>query len=349
MDWQSVSAAWQYAQGKPLLSAEIKAQPDDFRVVEQCDWQLSGDGEHVWLYIEKCRENSDQVAKQLARLAGVAYRDVGYAGRKDYWAVTRQWFSVWLPRQSEPQWRDLESDKIIILERVRHDRKLRLGAHQGNRFQITLRNLSGDFDALKPRVARAVEEGVPNYFGLQRFGRNFSNMDDAQALFSATSKRRDRRQIGMLLSAARAWLFNESLSKAVSAGSWNVLEQGQAAVLDGSASYFLCEQSSDRSDELQQRLASGDIHPGLPLFGESTDPEEAQALLAPYSDVLGQYPGLVTGLAARGLKLDCRASRCLPKNLSVTSMNDSVVIEFDLPKGQFATTVLRELIMADGV
>src|SRR5210317_1968524 len=81
------------------LGGKIKAEPADFVVEEQFDEAFSGEGEHLYLQIRKIGQNTHWVAEQLAKMAGVRSKDVGYAGRKDRFAITTQWFSVPTPHE----------------------------------------------------------------------------------------------------------------------------------------------------------------------------------------------------------------------------------------------------------
>ena len=129
---------WPYAYGGPSASGEIKALPDDFIVDEMLSFMPEGSGEHVFLHIEKSGENTEYVARLLARHAGVRQRDVSFAGMKDRHGRTRQWFSVWLPGKIEPDWADLETESLRILQTVRHARKLKRGVLAGNQFKTLI-------------------------------------------------------------------------------------------------------------------------------------------------------------------------------------------------------------------
>src|SRR5690625_4386275 len=142
-----------YAYGAPQASAQFRVEPEDFRVDEVLGFEPSGQGEHWLLHIRKRGENTAWVAEQLARLAGVSERDVGYCGRKDRQAVTSQWFSVYLPRQTLPDWQALNSESVQILASGRHERKLSRGGHAANRFVIRLRLHSSVRETLS-RLAR---------------------------------------------------------------------------------------------------------------------------------------------------------------------------------------------------
>jgi len=183
------------------LSAKLKTFAEDFIVEENISVEFSGEGEHCWLYIKKRSCNTDWVAQQLASYCGVKKRAVSYAGLKDRHAVTSQWFSVQLPGLPTPDWTDFESvfnsrvlagtdadENIQVLQCFRHNKKLQRGALKSNAFKITLRELSNTnvetFELLKQRCEEISVSGVPNYFGLQRFGRNYNNLNQAIKLFS---------------------------------------------------------------------------------------------------------------------------------------------------------------------
>ena len=70
------------------------ASPEDFRVDEIPLYPVASHGDHTFVRVEKRLRTTDEVARDLARAAGVSPRDVGYAGRKDRRAVTTQWLSV---------------------------------------------------------------------------------------------------------------------------------------------------------------------------------------------------------------------------------------------------------------
>ena len=187
---------------EPLaISAHLKTFPEDFIVDEQLPFELSGEGEHAWLHIQKRDCNTDWVAKALAKIAGVRSRCVGYAGLKDRHGLTSQWFSVHMPGLPDPDWQQIESipgdeGNIKLLEAKRHSRKLRRGALKENRFTICLRHLKGRSDDLASlidqRCQLIAERGVPNYFGEQRFGHDMGNLSAAAYMFSKEELRLPR-------------------------------------------------------------------------------------------------------------------------------------------------------------
>ncbi len=309
-------------------------------VDEQLGFELSGAGEHVWLRLSKRAINTEQLARTLARIAGVPARAVGYAGLKDRHAVTRQWFSVQLPGREVPDWQRGLPDGVELLETVRHTRKLQKGAAAGNRFTITLRDCIGAPEALARRLATMAQHGVPNYFGEQRFGHDAGNLAHVRALFAGRETVHDRHRRGLYLSAARSHLFNAVLAQRVRDGTWGQLLDGEAVMLAGSRSFF----AAARIDAtLRARLAQHDVHPSGPLWGRGELPTQG-AVRALEEAVAAHEAELVRGLAAEGLRQERRPLRLLPQALTAQWADAAtLVLSFALPAGSYATTLLREL------
>jgi tRNA pseudouridine13 synthase len=223
----SFSLDFAYAHPPPEVVARIKSQPGDFKVIEQ-SIEPTSVGEHVYLRVRKTDMNTAWLAKRIAELARVSPRDVGYAGRKDRFAVTEQVFSCYLPGRQVNQWERLEDEQVKILQVDRTSRKIRKGDLYGNQFVIRLRDVKGD---LSEKLEVIASQGVPNYFGEQRFGRNMNNLDQAEILMSG--KRRHCQQRDLILSAARSYLFNLNLSTQISENGWNAIDADQQGVLFG--------------------------------------------------------------------------------------------------------------------
>lgn len=314
---------------------------DDFRVEEQLGFDRSGTGQHVWLRVRKRNTNTDWLARQLAGLAKVPLRDVGYAGLKDRHAVTTQWFSVDLRGQPSPDWHTLGNEDIEILDVTSHDKKLRRGAHAANRFEIVLRQLTGDDSRLEDRLQHIAVEGVPNYFGEQRFGKQFSNLRAATDFFERDAKRKYRRhQRSLYLSAARSWVFNMYLSERVREGTWREAMTGDVLILKGSKSFFHC---AVVDDEIKARIAEGDVVPSGPLWGQGELPTSGQVLKMEQNIGL-RYETFCRGLESYGLKQQRRSLVLQPEHLQwEIPAPDTLVLKFALPAGGFATSVIREL------
>ena len=332
-----------YAYGKPAASGQLRLAAEDFCVTEIPLLEPGGEGEHVWLWIRKRNENTPRIAEQLARFAGIHPRQVSYAGLKDRRAVTEQWFSVHLPGRETPDWTTLNSDTLTVLRQARHSRKLRRGALKGNRFRITVRDIKADPSALEKRLTLIATEGVPNYFGEQRFGRDAGNLHCAQQLFANPRRRMPRNRRSLALSAVRSFLFNQVLSQRVNAATWNVPVDGDAMQLSGSHSYFIAD-STDA--ELPGRARKKDIHPSGPLHGRGEPPVRGACRQLEH-DVLAAHADWCAGLEAAGLNQERRALRLMVQELGWRRTGAAdLLLEFSLPAGAYATCVLRELLHA---
>jgi len=318
---------WARACGSPLFAARIRSQPADFQVTEELGFEFTGDGEHDYLWVEKTGTNTEWLSRQLARFADVPAKDIGYSGLKDRHAITRQWFSV--PRWNAPSWETLEVEGAEILDVQRHNRKLRRGAHKTNAFRIVLRgdDLPQYEDALEKRIQTIREEGVPNYFGEQRFGRDGSNLGLADVW--ASGKRLPRHKRSLAISTIRSFVFNEMLDSRVTNETWNTLLPGDKANLDGTGSVFDVEEVDE---ELSRRCKEMDIHPAGELVGD------------------GSEVGKESWLAALGkarVEKGTRSLRLKIESLDMQVADEAVVLSFTLRRGAFATSVLREIVDAD--
>jgi tRNA pseudouridine13 synthase len=331
---------WARAYGPVTASARIRSVPEDFRVEEVLGFAADGEGPHVMLTVEKRGANTHWVAGQLARHAGIPPREVGYAGLKDRHAVTVQSFTLNIDRRPEPDWSALPTDEFKVLKSERHRRKLKTGALEGNRFRLMLRDLSVAASDLRPRLESIQTRGVPNYFGVQRFGRGAANIEKAEAALSGRLRIHDRRLFSLLLSVARSLIFNDLLAERVQAGNWDRLLSGEVMMLDGSHSVFRAEAADA---ELQQRLAAGDVHPTGPLWGrgEPMTTDEVQALEA---EVAARHPELTAGLIKVGVEMARRSLRLAVKDFAWQEASEGLILEFFLPAGAYATAVLRELV-----
>jgi tRNA pseudouridine13 synthase len=327
---------WQRALGGPFVAARIRSLADDFQVNEVLGFDPSNHGEHDFLLVEKTDANTLWVARALARMAGVPVRDVGYAGLKDRHAKTCQWFSVRRATGAGTDWDALKLPGVQVLDVARNQRKLRPGAHAGNEFRIALRDLGHFDDRLQRALVACREHGVPNYFGEQRFGLDAGNVDLARAFFSGKRLKRDLR--GLAISAARSMLFNATLQQRVRDRSWNTLQAGDLASLDGSGSVFAVDQPDDL---LRQRCLDLDIHPSGALWGKGA-PGSCGAIAEFETSVAARHPDLKEGLE-RHAKLSRRALRLHVKDFRWTLKDGILWLEFFLTRGGYATAVLREI------
>lgn len=336
----SAPAADTRAHGEPVLSARMRAAPEDFFVEELAGFEPSGSGEHLLLTVQKRGMNTAFAARSIAQWAGVDDMAIGYAGLKDRHAVTRQRFSVHLPRKVAPDVAALQVDGLQVLEQAWHAKKLPRGALAGNRFVLVLRDVVGDPAAIEARLQQIARRGVPNFFGEQRFGRDGNNLGKALAMFEGRRVRRDER--GMLLSAARSVLFNQVLQARVEAHCWDTPLKGEVWMLDGSRSVFGPEPVTP---EIEQRLSAFDIHPSGPLWGRGELRSKDDALELEQGALADQVSmRLRAGLEQAGLKQGRRSLRLRADALRWHWLDAATLeLSFNLPPGTYATVVLAEL------
>jgi len=326
------------AHGDAVLSARFRTEPEDFQVEEIDGFEPAGQGEHLLLTVEKRGMNTVFAAKRIARWAGIPEVGVGYAGLKDRHAVTRQRFSVHLPKRVAPPLDTLVSDELRVLDSTWHNRKLPRGALKGNRFELRLRDVEGDSAAIEARLQAIAAHGLPNYFGDQRFGRDGDNVDAARRMFAGQRVPRDQRS--MYLSAARSALFNAVLAERVALGNWASGDQGEVWMLDGSQSVFGPEPATA---ELSDRAARQDIHPTGPMWGLG-ELRSADAVKELEIRTLEPFADLKAGLEAAGLKQERRALRVRVADLAWHwPAPDQLMLRFVLPAGAYATGLLADL------
>lgn len=328
------------AHGEPCGTAVLKAVAEDFQVDEVLDIALAGEGEHLWLWVEKRELNTEDAAKRIARAAGAPLRMISYAGLKDKQALTRQWFSVHLPGKADPDLSAAEDAHLSILKHVRHTRKLQRGAHAANGFTLRLTQLAADHDALDKRLTHVAAQGIPNYYGLQRFGYEGGNVAHARH-FAANKTLPEKRNVrSRVLSAARSYLFNQVLAERVKAGTWDQALLGDLLAFTDSRSFF----PAGEAECTDPRLAILDLHPTGPLWGAGVSAAEGVAQTLE-QDLAGRERVLVDWLAEAGMTHERRILRLPIGGLSWHyPQPDILQLEFVLPAGCFATVLVRELV-----
>ncbi|WP_074012768.1 tRNA pseudouridine(13) synthase TruD [Candidatus Sodalis sp. SoCistrobi] len=334
-----------WLQGKPAATGIIKAGAADFQVREELGFEPDGEGEHVLVRLRKTGCNTPYVAEALAAFAGIPARAVSYAGLKDRHAITEQWFCLHLPGKSDPNFAAFQLAGCEILATARHRRKLRIGTLKGNAFTLTLREIS-DRAEVEARLNRLGQQGVPNYFGHQRFGHQGNNLTLAQRWAHDELRIKDRGKRSFALSAARSALFNSVVSQRLAQlGPVRVLD-GDALQLTGRGSWFVA--SPAELPVLTDRLTAGELSLTAPLPGEGALGSLAAAA-AFEQTCLAPQPALMALLARERLTPARRALLLRPEALRWHWQDDATLtltLSFSLPAGSYATAVVRELLDA---
>ena len=337
-----------YFHGKPKSNGLLRSQISDFKVFEELPFSPCGEGEHLFVHIRKTGANTVFVARELAKYFEVKEQLVSYAGLKDRFAVTEQWFGVHVPGKQEYNLADLNIEGVEILSYKRHNKKLRTGALTGNRFELILREVTA-IKAFTERWQQIVEQGVPNYFGEQRFGIGGGNIERALALFTG-QKVKDKKKRGMYLSAARSHIFNSVLNERIQQQCFDKVAVGDVLMLAGTQSVFHLDEIDNA---IQQRFTDKDVDITAPMWGAG-ELMTSEVPLALEQEIAIKNQEFSEGLPRFGLKQERRRIRLtvsdtdiellLAEEGSAEEGNHAVKISFFLPSGCYATTVLRELL-----
>ncbi|MEE8436111.1 MAG: tRNA pseudouridine(13) synthase TruD, partial [bacterium] len=323
-----------------------------------------GIGEHLYIHLEKESRGTEDVAGHIAGTLGIARGRIGFAGKKDAQAVSRQWFSVQTER--DPDLSPLNCRGIRLLSSGRHTNKLRRGHLWGNRFRIVVRGIDAhsDYAAILEIIAR---HGFPNFFGGQRLGFQMSNAISGRALVHREAPYRGpAEQLRFQVNAYQSFLFNrvtalrlsECFSTGLSTGpstpgSWGRMMEGDLAVLHRNGASFPA--GHEELETLQVRAGQGEISPSAPLFGYRVPLAEG---------LPGQWERKI--LAEEGLSLEAfrlggkrrspkgerRPVREFAHGLRWERWNDGetpcLTLGFELRRGVYATSLAREIMKNEG-
>ncbi|WP_104990017.1 tRNA pseudouridine(13) synthase TruD [Deinococcus sp. NW-56] len=329
-DWTALATRTE----TPGTGGRLRTVPGDFRVEELPAYGLSGEGEHLYLRLEKTGHTTAHVLRELTTQLGVRDRDVGVAGLKDRHAVTTQWIS--LPAKYEPRLEGFALDGVRVLEVTRHGNKLGLGHLRGNRFVVRVRGAEGTAETAAATLALLTAGGVPNYFGPQRFGLHGLNAEEGLRVLRGESRVRDPRVRRFLTTSVQSLLFNRFLSLRLERGLFDRLIAGDMAKKHDTGGVFLVEDAAAESP----RAERGEVSATGTLFGRKVKPLslDAGALEAEALAAFGLTPEVFA--SRRG---DRRLTRVFPEGAEVQPEQDGYTVAFTLPRGSFATSVLREL------
>jgi tRNA pseudouridine13 synthase len=330
----------------PGIGGRLKQRPHDFIVEEVPAYQPCGEGEHLFLWVEKTDVAADDLLRHVARTLGISPRDVGTAGVKDRRAVTRQFVSV--PAECEARLGRIETDRIHVLRHVRHRNKLRTGHLRGNLFSILVREVDAEAADKAAPIAAAIRRlGFPNYYGEQRFGREGETLQIGLELLRGTRRpgsipfSQRRFLLRMALSAVQSALFNAVLGQRLRDGLFGTVLAGDVMQVTGSGGQFV---ATDAAAE-QLRFDSRETVLTGPIFGpHMTAPqhepaEREQRILSAWE--LSPREFLRFARLTSGTR---RPIVVWPDELRFDQETEGLRVEFRLPGGAYATTLLREFM-----
>lgn len=313
---------------------QLRHELADFQVEEVPLYPPSGEGEYLFIQIEKIGHTTAHVVRTLSEQLGVKDKNIGVAGLKDRHAITKQWLS--LPIKYEKRLDRFHLDGVRIIDTGLHDNKLSIGHLKGNQFTVRVREAEGKFEEASQILDVLKIQGIPNYFGPQRFGLHGLNAEEGVRVLRGESGLRDPRIRRFLMSSVQSLVFNQFLSLRLQRGIFDALLVGDMAKKHDTGGVFMVEDA-----ELESlRAGRGEVSATGTLFGKKTKPLTGDAGMLE-QEALAQF-GLSAELfaARRG---DRRLTRVFLSDASIKPEEDGYTVTFALPKGSFATSVLREM------
>lgn len=330
----------------PGIGGTIKTIPEDFEVEEIPAYEPSGQGDFLYLWIEKRDMGAEYFNRQVAKRLELPASEVGSAGLKDRHAVTRQMISV--PASAEARLTHLEGDGIRVLRVSRHSNKLRAGHLHGNRFRILIRDATpaGLATAESATICHGVidrirSSGMPNYYGSQRFGRGGETLQLGLTLLRGEKSIRNPFLKKLALSAAQSALFNHVLAQRSRDGLLQRVLPGDVMCKLPFGGMFLAE---DIETE-QRRFDAREIVTAGPIFGRKTfaaagvAAEREQKTLAEFGLTQASFSGF--GKLLQGTR---RHNLAMIADLTAERETEGWRLTFTLPAGSYATVLLREIM-----
>jgi tRNA pseudouridine13 synthase len=343
----------------PGIGGRLRAKPDHFVVEETPLYEPEGEGQHLYVRITKTGMTTKEVEQALTRIFGLGRGGVGFAGMKDKRARTTQTFSLAVGHQdaafADEAVKRIERELPVTVHWARYHRnKLKLGHLLDNRFVITVSGLTlpaeDSVEDVESRVRAVIErireQGLPNYFGPQRFGIHGGNVEKGLEVLRGKRYVRDKWLRRFLVSAYQSYLCNVYLAERVERGLFGRLMSGDVAKKYATGGLFDVE---DLEAE-QIRYASQEISFTAPLYGSKmrAAAEEAGELEA---EILAQTPVTERHFQKAKVQGTRRLGRILVPDLAAemdeTDDGPAVTVSFTLTKGAFATTVMREIMKID--
>jgi tRNA pseudouridine13 synthase len=336
----------------------FNSSPRDFTVEEIPLYDFTGEGEHLVLTVRKKELTTWEMLDIISGHIGIKRKEIGYAGLKDKHAMTIQ--SISIPAKFEEKMRSFEHPQIKILNSIKHNNKIRVGHLKGNRFQIRLKKVLGiQKEKLDSALKWIKANGVPNYFGNQRFGTDGTNWIDGKKILEGELKIRDRKTREFLIGSYQSYLFNQWLSKRMEI---NLLLEKFSE--EETEQVMKLPEGSLKGTQAQHhffKLLEGDIMMHYPygrLFEAEDLSKEAERFISKDIAPTGLVPGSKTRRAsgvARVLEEEFDETMKLYGArryawIQVTDIKSQYIEEkahyelgFVLPKGCYATNVLDVL------
>jgi tRNA pseudouridine13 synthase len=328
----------------PGVGGRIRASVEDFEVEEIPAYEPSGSGDFLYLWVEKRGMGAEYFTRQVARRLNLPNGEVGTAGMKDRHAVTRQMVSV--PVSAEPLLSQMEGDGIHVLRVSRHTNKLKPGHLHGNRFRIVIREVDPEAGSRLPALLERIRDnGMPNFYGTQRFGRDGeTGRLGLDMLLGKEVKVRNPFLRKLALSAGQSHLFNLYLARRLTDGLFRRVLPGDVMAKWPFGGMFVAQDVAVEQERFDRRetVTAG------PMLGRKTfaaADEAAEREAAVLSDMglsVKSFDGF--GKLVQGTR---RHNLIYIDDLTAETTPEGIICRFTLPAGSYATILLRELMHAE--
>jgi tRNA pseudouridine13 synthase len=325
----------------PGIGGSLKAEAECFVVEEIPLYEPEGEGEHLYLRLARGGWTTRDIQKALAKLFGLKAVDIGYAGLKDKQARVTQTFSLALRDTDEEAVarRVQEAFPFEVVWARRHKNKLKAGHLLGNRFRIIVVEPHEDALSRAEAIRRTLEErGLPNFYGEQRFGAHGRNIEKGREALMGKGPR-DKWMRKLLLSSYQSALFNAWLVERIRRGWFETILQGDVAKKTDTGGIFEVEDEAAESE----RFREGAITYTGPIYGAKMrwatgKPGDLER------EVLVSKEVSVENLNRARLNGSRRAARLSVPDLTIEEHPRGLCFIFSLPKGSYATTLMREFM-----
>ncbi len=330
------------------IGGKIKEKPEYFLVEEIPLYDPCGDGEHLFVSITKKNKTTREIQQELAKLLGLKPRHIGCAGMKDKYAVTTQVFSIKTGKLSEEKIKAVckaieENLGVKVRWAKLHKNKLRTGHLLGNKFSILITEIKIEKNEAKERVKKILDiikrTGLPNFYGPQRFGVRGENIKKGLEIIKGKRRIKNKWVRRLLLSAYQSYLCNLYLAERLRHSLFDKIMKGDIAKKYETGGMFVVE----NVEREQKRYEAKEISFTAPIYGKKMwwpkyDALKFEKEVLEKSDVTIEELEMVNASGTR------RTGRIFPQGLRARFTDKGLKLSFFLPKGSFATVLLREIM-----
>ncbi len=321
----------EYLEDKNKIHFKFEQNKDDF-IVDEIPLAFKGRGNFLVLHVKKVELTTWDMVAAFAEFLNIPAEKIGYAGLKDKHATTTQYISI--EAKYEKALKKFKHSQIKIIGLTRHTHAIRMGDLVGNRFRINLFGVDKiAAGQIEKRAMKSAKNGLPNYFGYQRFGRDEDSIEQAKAMIAGDLFIEDAKLKKFLISIYQSVFFNNwlkervELSREQNGGKFMLLE---GDVYTDTQGKLFTPKNIPLKDFQEHKVIPTGLLCGRNVFRAR---EKAREIEKKYDDEF---------LYDKGLR---REAVVFPQEITFKYKNnfDILNIEFSLPKGSYATVFLENI------